>query len=334
MTAIGIGLLLSRGRQQVVTVTAVGGLLTCAKAESKVRQTRSTERSADERLRDWDSHPHDSTPRCVSAVLVPSPAPTPDPISHLIAVTFAVTTSFPESWVCLDGDPIAAHVNRCVISATVSESDRVSFPAYRLPADHQVREWSSKLRKQTYLLDRQIRAIQREEAKVKVSLKQAAKKGDKDVCLILAKEIVNSRKAVNRINASKAQLNSVSLHMNQQAANLRVAGVMEKSADVMKAMHSLVRVHEISEVMRDLSKEMTKAGIMEEMMEETMESTSGMDEEELEEEVQKEVDKVLFDLTEGEHFPPHDHYLSHHCCAAPSPVMITEIVTLIIFPRS
>lgn len=135
---------------------------------------------------------------------------------------------------------------------------------------------------------------------MKQSLKQAAKKGDKDVCLILAKEIVNSRKAVNRINASKAQLNSVALHMSQQAANLRVAGVMDKSADVMKAMHSLVRVHEISEVMRDLSKEMTKAGIMEEMMEETMESTSGMDEEELEEEVQKEVDKVLFDLTEGE----------------------------------
>jgi charged multivesicular body protein 3 len=163
-----------------------------------------------------------------------------------------------------------------------------------------VREWSSKLRKQTYLLDRQIRSIQREEAKVKLSLKQAAKKGDADVCRILAKEIVNSRKAVNRIHASKAQLNSVSLHMNQQAANLRVAGVMEKSADVMKAMHSLIRVHEISDVMRELSKEMTKAGIMEEMMDETMESTSGMDEDEMEEEAQKEVDKVLFELTEGE----------------------------------
>lgn len=164
---------------------------------------------------------------------------------------------------------------------------------------HQVREWSSKLRKQTYLLDRQIRSIQREEAKVKLSLKQAAKKGDKDVCLILAKEIVNSRKAVNRINTSKAQLNSVSLHMQQQAAALRVAGCMQKSAEVMKAMHSLVKVHEISDVMRELAKEMTKAGIMEELMEETMESTSGIEEEEMEEEVQKEVDKVLFELTQG-----------------------------------
>lgn len=93
----------------------------------------------------------------------------------------------------------------------------------------QVREWASKLRKQTYVLDRQIRGIQREEAKVKLSLKQAAKKGDKDVCVILAKEIIRSRKAVNRITTTKAQLNSVALHMQQQAAALRVAGAMQVS---------------------------------------------------------------------------------------------------------
>ena len=98
----------------------------------------------------------------------------------------------------------------------------------RSPRD-QVREWASKLRKQTYVLDRQIRGIQREEAKVKLSLKQAAKKGDRDVCVILAKEIVRSRKAVNRLNTTKTQLNSVALHMQQQAAALRVAGAMQVS---------------------------------------------------------------------------------------------------------
>lgn len=165
--------------------------------------------------------------------------------------------------------------------------------------DSQVREWTSKIRKQTFLLDRQIRSIQREEEKVKQSLKQAAKKGDKDVCVILAREIVGSRKAINRINVSKAQLNSVCLHMQQQAANLRVAGAMQKSADVMKAMHALVKLPEIAETMRELSREMMKAGIIEELMEETMENVSGIDEEEMEEEVQKEVDKVLFELTQG-----------------------------------
>ena len=36
-------------------------------------------------------------------------------------------------------------------------------------------------------------AIKREELKVTRSLKEAAKKGDKDVCKILARELVNSR---------------------------------------------------------------------------------------------------------------------------------------------
>lgn len=52
--------------------------------------------------------------------------------------------------------------------------------------------------------------------KVKRSIKDAAKKGNKDVCRILAKEIVNSRKAVNKMYASKAQLSSVEMSMKNQ----------------------------------------------------------------------------------------------------------------------
>jgi len=59
-------------------------------------------------------------------------------------------------------------------------------------------------------------AIQREEEKVKRSLKDAAKKGDTDVCRILAKEVIRAKKSVNKINAAKAQLKSVEYNMNQQ----------------------------------------------------------------------------------------------------------------------
>lgn len=55
-----------------------------------------------------------------------------------------------------------------------------------------------------------------EEAKVQKSLKDAAKNGQKDVCTILAKEIIRSRRAVNKLYSSKAQLNSVELQMKNQ----------------------------------------------------------------------------------------------------------------------
>lgn len=162
-----------------------------------------------------------------------------------------------------------------------------------------VRDWNSKLRKQQFLLDRQIRSIQREEEKVKLELKKAAKRGDKDVCLLFAKEIVNSRKAIRRIQTSKAQLNSVMMNMTQQLSTLRVANAMEKSSQVMKSMQSLMKVQELSQVMEEMSREMMKAGIIEEMMEETLDDHLEVDED-LEEEAQKEVDKVLWELTAGQ----------------------------------
>ncbi|XP_043268526.1 charged multivesicular body protein 3 [Venturia canescens] len=162
----------------------------------------------------------------------------------------------------------------------------------------QVQEWTHKLRKEGYQLDRQVRAIQREEDKVKRSLKEAAKKGDKDVCKILAKEIIRARKARGKLYTSKAHLNSVSLQMKNQLATIRVAGSLSKSTEVMQAMQSLIRVPEVAATMRDLSKEMMKAGIIEEMLDETMDSIE--DSEEIEDEADEEVDKVLWELTAGQ----------------------------------
>ncbi|KAK1125065.1 Charged multivesicular body protein 3 [Melipona quadrifasciata] len=161
-----------------------------------------------------------------------------------------------------------------------------------------VQEWTHKLRKEGYQLDRQVRAIQREEEKIKRSLKEAAKKGDKDVCKILAKEIIRARKTCNKLYTSKAHMNSVSLQMKNQLATIRVAGSVQKSTEVMQAMQSLVRVPEVAATMRELSKEMMKAGIIEEMLDETMESVE--DSEEVEDEADEEIDKILWEVTAGQ----------------------------------
>ncbi|XP_028657400.1 E3 ubiquitin-protein ligase RNF103 isoform X2 [Erpetoichthys calabaricus] len=165
------------------------------------------------------------------------------------------------------------------------------------PPKELVNEWSLKIRKEMRVIDRQIRDIQREEEKVKRSVKDAAKKGQKDVCIILAKEVIHSRKAVNKLYASKAQMNSVLLSMKNQLSVLRVAGTLEKSTEVMKAMQGLVKIPEIQATMRELSKEMMKAGIIEEMLEDTFEGME--DQDEMEEEAEMEVDKILFEITAG-----------------------------------
>lgn len=146
-------------------------------------------------------------------------------------------------------------------------------------------------------MDRNIKAIQREEAKIKISLKETAKKGDRDACLVLARSLIHSKKAIERLEVSKAQMESVRLHMNQQLANIKVAGAIQKSADVMKVMQNLVKVHEVSQAMNELAKEMMKAGIMEELMEETVEDAVNIDEEDMEDEVKAEVDRIMSEIT-------------------------------------
>lgn len=63
--------------------------------------------------------------------------------------------------------------------------------------------------------------IQREQEKVKRSIKDAAKKGQKDVCVVLAKEVVQSKRAVSKLYASKAHMNSVILGMRNQLGECR-----------------------------------------------------------------------------------------------------------------
>lgn len=166
------------------------------------------------------------------------------------------------------------------------------------PPKEMVREWTSKLRREGYALERQIKGIQREQEKVKRSLKDAAKKGQKDVATVLAKEIIHSRKAISKIYAAKAQLQSVTYQMKNQEAMVRMSNSFEKSTEVMKSMQQLIKLPEIQANMMEMSKEMMKAGIIEEMMDDAFESVN--DDEDLEEEAEEEVDKVLFELTAGE----------------------------------
>jgi charged multivesicular body protein 3 len=165
----------------------------------------------------------------------------------------------------------------------------------RLTPEEQVKKWKQSLRQQTRNLDRSLRGIETEELKAKKLLQQASKRNDIKSCRILAREIVNSKKAKERIITSKAQLNSLAMSMQQQLSVAKVTGAMSKSTDVMKALNTLIKLPEISLTMQEMSKEMMRAGLIDEMISDALE----MDDEELEDEAEKEVESVLFEITNG-----------------------------------
>ena len=102
------------------------------------------------------------------------------------------------------------------------------------------------------------------------------------------------------------------MNMKTQLATIRITGAVEKSTAVMASMSRLIKIPELQKTMTQMSKEMTKMGIIDEMMDDAM---SSLDPEDIEEAADTEVlgipghlvvpdsnfqiEKVLYELTEG-----------------------------------
>ncbi len=144
-------------------------------------------------------------------------------------------------------------------------------------------------------------SILREEQKAAQTIRDAAKAGDASVCRVLAKEVVSARAAVKRLKLAKTHLSSVELQIRQQQSQLRVAGSLQESAQVMSSMQRLVRTPELQKAMTDMQREMFKAGVITEAFEEALDDAMEPDEDEMDDDtIKAEVAKVLAELTSGE----------------------------------
>ena len=176
--------------------------------------------------------------------------------------------------------------------------------------------------------------IERDEAKLLREAREYAKKvgsdsaGDRATLKGMARNIVASRRAVARIQVTKATLNSVSVTLQEQAgasharararacvsapllatsraslprppapAMAKVAGAMKKSTAVMQSMSKLVKAPEMALTMRKMGEEMRRAGIIDELVGDAMDDAMGGAE--LDEEADEVTERVIAELTAG-----------------------------------
>lgn len=151
-----------------------------------------------------------------------------------------------------------------------------------------IREWQRVLRIEQRSVDKQISDLSRQEKKVLDDIKKAIKADRKSVAKILAKEIVRSKKALDKMYSTKASLNSLSMQLNQHQALMKVTVGLSKSSELMSTFNQLTRTTRISQDMQQLSQEMMKAGLIQEMIQESLDSID-----DVEEEADEEVDRVV-----------------------------------------
>ena len=80
----------------------------------------------------------------------------------------------------------------------------------------------------------------------------------------------------------------------EQLGTARVAGSLQKSAEVMSLVNGLVKVPQLMDTMRNMSREMAKAGMIDEMVGEAIDGVAA--EEGEDEQAEAEVDKVLMEI--------------------------------------
>ena len=85
----------------------------------------------------------------------------------------------------------------------------------------EMKKWRRELRKEQRAMDREISKLEQMERKSRDECRKYGKEGRQDACKIVAREIVRTRAARNRMLMAKAQINSVNMQLQTQAAMVR-----------------------------------------------------------------------------------------------------------------
>ena len=77
----------------------------------------------------------------------------------------------------------------------------------------EMKKWRRELRKEQRAMDREISKLEQMERKSRDECRKYGKEGRQDACKIVAREIVRTRAARNRMLMAKAQINSVNMQL-------------------------------------------------------------------------------------------------------------------------
>lgn len=159
-----------------------------------------------------------------------------------------------------------------------------------------MRSINSLLRKNKRELDRSLNQLKLLQHKSESLIRKSVKSGDLKSAKIYAKELIGIKNQYNKLYTSKTRLESINMSLNEQYQLKNLTNSISSSTSIMKDVNSLIHIGAISQNMQELSKELTKAGIINEMMDDMVDFE--MDDE-LEEESAEEVNNIIKELTEG-----------------------------------
>ncbi|KAF8974867.1 ESCRT-III subunit protein did4, partial [Entomortierella lignicola] len=143
-------------------------------------------------------------------------------------------------------------------------------------------------------LERERVKLEQQEKKITADIKKTAKAGQMNAVKVMAKDLVRTRRHIQKFYQMKTQLQAVSLRIQGLRSNQQMAEAMKGATKAMGAMNRNMNLPQIQRIMMEFEKESEIMDMKEEMMSESIDDA--MEEEEDEEEEDAIVNQVLDEI--------------------------------------
>ncbi|KAF8479041.1 vacuolar sorting protein DID4 [Russula ochroleuca] len=170
---------------------------------------------------------------------------------------------------------------------------RTVTPAERL------RQHQRSLAKAQRELDRERTKLEQSEKKLIMDIKKSAKAGQLNACKVMAKDLVRTRRYVQKFYQMRTQLQAVGLRIQTLRSNQQMADAMRGATRAMKSMNRGLNLPQIQRIMNDFERESATMDMKEEMMNDAVDDVMDDDLEDEEEEGDKILKQVLDEIGVG-----------------------------------
>ena len=147
-------------------------------------------------------------------------------------------------------------------------------------------------------MDREKAKLEREEQRITTEIKAQAKRNNTTTVKIMAKDLVRTRKHINKFINMRSHLQGVNLRMQTVKSTEAMARALKTTATAMTAVNKELNLPELTAILQEFEEESQKMGISEEVMGEAIDDALD-DVGDLEEEdavVAKILDEIGIDL--------------------------------------
>ncbi|KAI9306515.1 Snf7-domain-containing protein [Cunninghamella echinulata] len=167
------------------------------------------------------------------------------------------------------------------------------FGRRKTPAE-MLRQHQRSITKAQRELDRERERLERQEKKLILDIKKSAKANQMSACKVMAKDLVRTRRYIQKFYQMKTQLQAVGLRIQTLRSNQQMAEAMRGATKAMSSMNRQMNLPQIQKIMMEFEKESELMDMKDEMMGDAIDDV--MEEEDDETESEEIVNKVLDEI--------------------------------------